>query len=78
MGCTGQWVKGLLAISLKNSERWILCAKKFRTDPQTTQMLVLDVLDNMLHLRLSDDHMKSVLWMLKELDVPDAPSFYAL
>ena len=32
----------------------------------------------MPHLRLSDDHMKSVLWMLKELNVPETPSFYAL
>lgn len=41
-------------------------------------MLLLDVLDNMPHLRLSGDHMKSILWMLKELDVPDTPSLYAL
>ena len=41
-------------------------------------MLLLDVLDNMPHLRLSDDHMKSVLWMLEELDVPNTPSFYGL
>lgn len=41
-------------------------------------MLVLDVLDNMPHLRLSNDHMKSVLWMLRELDVPDTPSLYML
>lgn len=41
-------------------------------------MLLLDVLDNMPHLRLSDDHMKVVLWMLNELNVPDAPSFYML
>ena len=41
-------------------------------------MLLLDILDNMPHLRLSDDHMKSVLWMLKELNVPDTPSFYRL
>lgn len=41
-------------------------------------MLLLDILDNMPHLRLSDDHMKSVLWMLKELDVPNTPSFYGL
>lgn len=41
-------------------------------------MLLLDVLDNMPHLRLSNDHMKSVLWMLKELDVPNTPSLYAL
>ncbi|KAF9779424.1 hypothetical protein BJ322DRAFT_1167239 [Thelephora terrestris] len=41
-------------------------------------MLVLDILDNMPHLRLSDDHMKTVLWMLEELNVPDTPSFYAL
>lgn len=41
-------------------------------------MLILDVLDNLPHLQLSDDHMKSVLWMLKELNVPNTPSFYAL
>lgn len=41
-------------------------------------MLLLDVLDNMPHLRLSNDHMRAILWMLKELNVPDTPSFYAL
>jgi hypothetical protein len=41
-------------------------------------MLLLDVLDNLPHLRLSNDHMKSILWMLKELNVPDTPSFYTL
>lgn len=41
-------------------------------------MFLLDILDNMPHLRLSNDHMRSVLWMLQELDVPDTPSFYAL
>ena len=41
-------------------------------------MLLLDVLDNMPHLRLSDDHMKSVLWLLKELSVPNAPTLYGL
>jgi hypothetical protein len=41
-------------------------------------MCLLDVLDNMPHLRLSDDHMKSVLWLLKALNVPDTPSLYAL
>lgn len=44
----------------------------------TVQMLMLDILDNLPHLRLSDDHMRSILWMLKELDVPDTPSFYTL
>lgn len=41
-------------------------------------MLLLDVLDNMPHLRLSNDHMKSILWILKELNVPETPSLYAL
>ena len=50
----------------------------FGTYTITGQMLVLDVLDNMLHLRLSDDHMRSVLWMLEELNIPGTPSFYAL
>jgi hypothetical protein len=41
-------------------------------------MLLSDVLDNMPHLRLSNDHMKSILWMIRELNVPDTPGFYAL
>ena len=41
-------------------------------------MLLLDVIDNMPHLRLSNDHMRTILWMLKELNVPETPSFYAL
>ncbi len=33
------------------------------------------MLDNMPRLRLSDDHLKFILRILKELDVPDVPSF---
>lgn len=35
------------------------------------------MLDNMPRLRLSDDHLKFILWILKDLDVPDVPSFKA-
>ncbi|KAF7777799.1 hypothetical protein Agabi119p4_3871 [Agaricus bisporus var. burnettii] len=38
----------------------------------------LDLLDNLPRLRLSDDHMKAVLWVMKECGTPDVPSFYAL
>lgn len=43
-----------------------------------TQMYVLDLLDSMPRLRLSGAIMKSILWALKELDVPDVPSFRQL
>jgi hypothetical protein len=39
------------------------------------QMYILDLLDSMPRLRLSGAIMKSVLWALKELDVPNVPSF---
>ena len=79
MGHAREWVEGLLAISLKNGEqRFALNKECFIIYLLTFQIFLLDVLDNMPHLRLSDDHMKSVLWMLKELNVPDTPSFYTL
>jgi len=42
------------------------------------QMYVLDLLDSMPRLRLSGAVMKSILWALRELDVPDVPSFKKL
>ncbi|KAJ7226230.1 hypothetical protein C8J57DRAFT_1197699 [Mycena rebaudengoi] len=41
-------------------------------------MFMLDMLDNFPRMRLSDDHMKTVMWVMKELGTPDIPSFYAL
>lgn len=41
-------------------------------------MYILDLLDSMPQLRLSGAVMKSILWALKELDVPDVPSFRQL
>lgn len=43
-----------------------------------TQMYILDLLDSMPRLRLSGAVMKSILWALKELNVPDVPSFQQL
>ena len=42
------------------------------------QMYILDLLDSMPRLRLSGTVMKSILWALKELDVPNVPSFRQL
>ena len=42
------------------------------------QMFILDLLDSMPQLRLSGAIMKSILWALKELDVPNVPSFRQL
>lgn len=42
------------------------------------QMYILDLLDSMPQLRLSGAIMKSILWALKELDVPNVPSFRQL
>ena len=42
------------------------------------QLFFLDLLDNMPRLRLSDDHMKAIIWVMRECGTPDVPSFYAL
>lgn len=41
-------------------------------------MFLLDLLDNMPRLRLSDDHMKFIMWIMVELGVPNVPSLKAL
>ncbi|KAF5372390.1 hypothetical protein D9615_009298 [Tricholomella constricta] len=41
-------------------------------------MFMLDLLDNLPRLRLSDDHLKSILWVMRECGTPNVPSFYAL
>lgn len=41
-------------------------------------MYILDLLDSMPRLRLSGTIMKSILWALRELDVPNVPSFKQL
>lgn len=40
------------------------------------QMFILDLLNSMPQLRLSGAIMKLILWALKELDVPNVPSFW--
>ena len=42
------------------------------------QMFILDLLDSMPQVRLSGEVMKLILWALKELGVPDVPSFHQL
>ena len=56
----------------------MLSKKCFKIYLLTFQIFLLDILDNMPHLQLSGDHMKAILWMLKELNIPDTPSFYTL
>ncbi|KAF5352908.1 hypothetical protein D9758_007948 [Tetrapyrgos nigripes] len=41
-------------------------------------MFMLDLLDNLPRLRLSDDHLKSILWVMQMCGTPDVPSFSAL
>jgi hypothetical protein len=45
-------------------------------EPSNTyiQMFILDLLDNKPRLQLSDEHMRSILWALKELGVANVPS----
>jgi hypothetical protein len=41
-------------------------------------MFMLDLLDNLPRLRLSDDHLKTILWVMRECGTPSVPSFSAL
>jgi hypothetical protein len=41
-------------------------------------MFMLDLLDNLPRLRLSDDHLKSIIWVMRECRTPNVPSFSAL
>jgi len=41
-------------------------------------MFFLDLLDNLPRLRLSDDHLKTIIWAMRECGTPNVPSFYAL
>ena len=42
------------------------------------QLFLLDTIDNLPRLRLSDSHMKLMLWMLKEAGCRNVPTFSAL
>lgn len=39
---------------------------------------MMDLLDNMPRLRLSEAHMRLILWVMKESGCPDVPSLYKL
>ncbi|TFY58537.1 hypothetical protein EVG20_g8108 [Dentipellis fragilis] len=41
-------------------------------------MLALDMLDNFPRLRLSDDHLKAIIWAMRMAGTPNVPSFAAL
>ncbi|KAI0048710.1 hypothetical protein FA95DRAFT_1678178 [Auriscalpium vulgare] len=41
-------------------------------------MFMLDLLDNLPRLRLSDDHLKTFIWVMRECGTPNVPSFSAL
>jgi hypothetical protein len=42
------------------------------------KMFMLDLLDNLPRLRLSDDHLKTIIWVMQECGTPNVPSFAAL
>ncbi|KAJ8700496.1 hypothetical protein PTI98_003511 [Pleurotus ostreatus] len=41
-------------------------------------MFMVDLLDNLPRLRLSDDQLKAILWVMRECGAPDVPSFSCL
>ncbi|KAJ6597450.1 hypothetical protein B0H10DRAFT_2325734 [Mycena sp. CBHHK59/15] len=41
-------------------------------------MFMLDLLDNLPRLGLSDDHLKAIIWVMKECGTANVQSFYAL
>ncbi|KAJ7757921.1 hypothetical protein B0H16DRAFT_1457492 [Mycena metata] len=42
------------------------------------QMFMLDLLDNLPRLRLSDDHLKAIIWVMRECKTRNVPSFSSL
>lgn len=44
----------------------------------SAQMFMLDLLDSLPRLRVSDDQMKAILWVMKESGAPHVPTFGAL
>ncbi|KAI0935086.1 hypothetical protein AcV7_003988 [Taiwanofungus camphoratus] len=48
-------------------------------DPyESKTMFMLDLSDNLPRLRLSDDQLKMILWIMRECGTPNVPSFAAL
>ena len=41
-------------------------------------MFMLDLLDRLPRLRLSDDHLKTVIWVMRECRTPSVPTFTEL
>lgn len=41
-------------------------------------MFLLDLLDSLPRLRLSDDQMKAIIWVMRECGTPQVPAFSAL
>ncbi|KAJ7083339.1 hypothetical protein B0H15DRAFT_785013 [Mycena belliarum] len=39
---------------------------------------MLDLLDNLPRLRLSDDHLKAIIWVMRECKTPNVPTFSSL
>jgi hypothetical protein len=39
---------------------------------------MLDLLDNLPRLRLSDDHLKAIIWVMRECGTPNVPTFSRL
>jgi hypothetical protein len=41
-------------------------------------MFMLDMLDSLPRLRLSDDHLRTIIWVMRECGTPDVPAFSQL
>ncbi|KAK7008238.1 hypothetical protein R3P38DRAFT_2948527 [Favolaschia claudopus] len=57
------------------------CAEREEADwfPHGSRtMFMLDLLDNLPRLRLSDDHLKAIIWVMRECKTPGVPTFSAL
>ncbi|KAJ7769297.1 hypothetical protein B0H16DRAFT_1660998 [Mycena metata] len=46
--------------------------------PHWQCLFMLDLLDNLPRLRLSDDHLKAIIWVMRECKTPNVPSFSSL
>lgn len=68
----------MVAISVKAGDlRALVVSPRLLTDT-TIQTFLIDMLDSQPRQRLSDDQLRTILWVMRECGTPNVPSFSAI